>query len=102
MVTSFRPKNAMIADDSVLDTVRPISNLSELYYEFGEYRLSILEERVRKKLEDIRARMRGGQSFKTGEFKHFLEEQTRFIASTDREIVDGEAGREGNASIMVQ
>ena len=93
MVTSFRPKDPSCRDDSVLETTRPISHLSELYYEFGEYRLAILEERVRKKLEDIRARMRGGRPFKASEFKSFLEEQQKFIAHTNGEIVVDETSQ---------
>lgn len=87
MVTSFRPKDALYPDDSILDTVRPVSNLSDLYFEFGEYRLAILEERVRKKLAALRERKRGGKPFTTAEFKQFLEEQERFLGSTNKEIV---------------
>ena len=87
MVTSLRPRNAMYPDDCRLDTVRPISNLPELYQDFGEYRLAILEERVRKKLDEIRARSRGGKQFKIDEFKSFLKEQEAFLGHTDHEIV---------------
>ena len=72
MVTSFRPKDPFKADDSVLETVRPISNLSELYFEFSEYRMAVLEERIRKQLAAIRERHRGGKSFSSEEFKSFL------------------------------
>ena len=44
MVTSFRPKCPLIKDDSVLTTVRAISDLSELYGGYAEYRLEMLEE----------------------------------------------------------
>lgn len=87
MVTSFRPKDASYPDDAVLDNVRPISNLSELYYEFGEYRLAIVEERVRKKLAALRERKRSGKTFATAEFKKFLEEQERFLGHTNEEMV---------------
>lgn len=102
MVTSFRPRDASYRDDSVLDTVRPISDLSELYFGFGEYRLAILEERVRKKLAEIRARMRGGKQFKTSDFKNFCEEQEKFFAHTNHEMIVGEQNHSGNASVMVQ
>ena len=87
MVTSFRPKDPCKPDDSVLDTVRPISDLSELYFGFAEYRLAMMEERMRKKLEGIREHRRGGKSFTTAEFKTFLAEQERFLAHTNNEIV---------------
>lgn len=98
MVTSFRPKDASYPDDSVLDTVRPISYLSDLYSEFGEYRLAIMEERVRKKLAEIRAGMRGGKPFKTSEFKSFLKEQERFFSHTNGEIIEDDADQKGDAS----
>ena len=87
MVTSFRPRDSSFPDDSVLDTVRPISNLSELYFGYGEYRLAILEERVRKQLENLRDRWRGGKPFTTAEFKRFLSDQESFLAKTNTEIV---------------
>lgn len=87
-VTSFRPKSAHLADDSVLTTVRPISDLSELYYDYGEYRLEILEERIRAKLHELKTKRRAGKSFETIEFKNFLEKQTAFMKHTDNEIIE--------------
>ena len=54
MVTSFRPKSPFLPDDSVLTTVRGISDLSELYYGFGQYRLEMLEARVKAQLKKLR------------------------------------------------
>lgn len=87
-VTSFRPKSAHLADDSVLTTVRPISDLSELYYDFGEYRLEILEERIRSMLHELKANRRAGKRIETAGFKKFLDQQTAFLNHTNREIVD--------------
>ncbi|KAL9049099.1 MAG: hypothetical protein Q9162_007393 [Coniocarpon cinnabarinum] len=87
MVTSFRPKDPTVKDDSVLTTVRPISNLSELFFEFGEYRLAMLEERIRQKLTNIRDRARLGKPFAIADFKAFLEEQQKFLEHTGKEIV---------------
>ncbi|KKY29017.1 hypothetical protein UCRPC4_g00206 [Phaeomoniella chlamydospora] len=88
MVTSFRPKSAMIKDDTVLTTVRPISDLSELYFQYSEYRLEILEERLRAHLKDIRERKRANRSFDTASTKRFLKEQQDFLAAMNREMVD--------------
>jgi hypothetical protein len=66
MVTSFRPRSAHVRDDSVLTTVRAISDLSELYFGYGEYRLEIMEERIRAHLKEIRERKRAGRLFNTG------------------------------------
>jgi hypothetical protein len=88
MVTSFRPKSAFIKDDTVLTTVRSISNLSELYSQYAEYRLELLEERVRAQLKELRDRKRARRSFDTGAAKAFITEQRNFLDSMLREIVD--------------
>ncbi|OCK77209.1 hypothetical protein K432DRAFT_428170 [Lepidopterella palustris CBS 459.81] len=87
-VTSFRPRSPHIADDTVLTTVRPVSNLSELYYDFGEYRLEIMEERIRTRLKELRNRRRTGQKVDTSALKEFLAEQVAFLEHTNQEIVE--------------
>ena len=42
-VTSWRPRSPFVKDNSELRTVRPVSDLTELYYDFAEYRLEIME-----------------------------------------------------------
>jgi hypothetical protein len=86
-VTSFRPKCASLRDDSVLTTVRPVSDLSELYYDFSEYRLEIMEERIRTQIKRLRTRRRAGKKYETKNIKAFLEEQIAFLNHTDHEIV---------------
>lgn len=88
MVTSFRPKNPLIRDDTVLTTVRPISNLADLYSQFSEYRLEILEERIRAELKEIRESRAAGRGISTRKLKVFLEEQQRFLEHMNREMVD--------------
>ncbi|KAL2040064.1 hypothetical protein N7G274_006967 [Stereocaulon virgatum] len=88
MVTSFRPKSHTVKDDTVLTTVRPISNLSELYYQFSEYRLEILEERIREKLKALRETERSGRKMNTKDLKAFLHEQEMFLAHMNKEMVD--------------
>lgn len=87
MVTSFRPKSPFLADDSVLTTVRGISDLSELYYGYSHYRLEMLEERVRFQLKSLREAHAAGKKTNTKALKAFLDEQERFIQRTNREIV---------------
>lgn len=87
-VTSFRPRSAHVADDTVLTSVRPISDLSELYYEFGEYRMEILEERLRAKLKYLRERRQAGKKLDTKEFKTFLAEQEAFLKHMNNEMVE--------------
>ena len=88
MVTSFRPRLATIKDDTVLTTVRPISDLSELYFQYTEYRLEMLEERIRTHLKETRDRKRARRGFNTAATKRFLAEQEKFLSSMNREIVD--------------
>jgi hypothetical protein len=95
MVTSFRPKSAALPDDTVLTTVRPISNLSELYFQFSEYRLEMLEERIRDRLKDMRERKRARRGFNTNQFKTFLKEQEMFLAKMNKEIVEDSLVQKG-------
>lgn len=88
MVTSFRPRCPTLPDDTVLTTVRAVSNLSELYFQFSEYRLEILEERIRDKLKALRETKRSGKKMNTLSLKKFLKEQENFLAHMNKEIVD--------------
>lgn len=88
MVTSFRPKNPLLRDDTVLTTVRPISDLGELYAQFSEYRLEMLEERIRAELKAIRASRAAGRAVATSRLKAFLAEQQRFLEHMTCELVD--------------
>ena len=88
MVTSFRPKCPTFKDDTVLTTVRPISNLSELYYQFSEYRLEILEERIRAQRKALRENETRGKKFNTKTLKSFLLEQETFLGHMNNEMVD--------------
>ena len=94
MVTSFRPKSAFLKDDTVLTTVRPISDLTELYYQYAEYRFEMLEERIRAQLKDIRQRKRAHR-FDTQATKSFIREQKTFLESMLKEIVDDEMVKVG-------
>ena len=88
MVTSFRPRCPTLPDDTVLTTVRPISNLSELYLQFSEYRLEILEERIRDKLKTLRETKRSGKKVNTASLKRFLKEQEKFLAHMNKEMIE--------------
>lgn len=90
MVTSFRAKSPHLTDDSVLSTTRGVSNLSELYYEFGQYRLEILEERIRAQLQKLRGNYAAGRKTDTRGLKLFLKESEDFLNHTDSEMVQDE------------
>jgi hypothetical protein len=89
-VTSFRPKSAFIKDDTVLTTVRAVSDLSELYSQYAEYRLEMLEERVRSQLKELRDQKKARRSFNTAATKSFISEQKKFLEVMLHEMVDDE------------
>lgn len=87
MVTSFRPRDPTVRDDTVLTTVRATSNLSQLYFQFSEYRLEILQERIRLQIEKVRETMLTEKKFNTAALKGFLKEQENFLVHMNKEIV---------------
>lgn len=101
MVTSFRPKSPLIRDDTVLTTVRPVSNLPDLYSQYSEYRLEILEERIRAELKEIRKYRAAGRGISTKKLKAFLEEQQRFLEHMNAEVVDDENVEMGNIDMAI-
>jgi hypothetical protein len=88
MVTSFRPRSPRVRDDTVLTTVRPVSDLPELYYQFTKYRLEILEERIREQLRELSDAKAAGRTVPTRKLKDFFREQEHFLAHMNREMVD--------------
>jgi len=88
MVTSFRPRSPLVKDDTVLTTVRAISDLSELYGGYAEYRLEILEERIRAQLKQLRERKKAGRRFATASVKSFIAEQKDFLDVMLTQMVD--------------
>lgn len=99
-MTSFRAKEPTVPDDSVLTTVRCISNLNELYSQWTEYRVEIVEERCKRLVRKVRDRKRVGRDFDIAAVKCELEELKKILERTSKEIVDegedeGEEEEEG-------
>lgn len=90
MVTSFRPKSASLADDSVLLTVRPCSNLEDMYYQWSEYRLELAEERCRGLIKSLDARKRVGRKFDVEGTKADIAKLIKFLQDTADELVGPE------------
>lgn len=90
MVTSFRAKSPFIRDETVLTGSRPISNWSELYTQYTEYRLEILEERIRAKLKSERQRELGKLPFDVASVQQFLLEQKLHLESMINELIEME------------
>lgn len=90
MVTCFRPKSPLVKDETVLVGVRGISDINELYTQYTEYRLEILEERIRHQQKKERERVVAKRPFNIAEMKRFLTNQKLFIESMLTEIQEVE------------
>ncbi|KAB8277080.1 hypothetical protein BDV30DRAFT_223679 [Aspergillus minisclerotigenes] len=88
MITSFRAKSPLVKDDCVLTGVRPISNVLELYREWSEYRLKVLEERIRAELENERQKQLGQRPFSISDMKTFLIHQREYLDATIAELME--------------
>lgn len=90
MVTPFRPRNPLIRDEVLLTGSRAISNWSELYHGFTEYRLELLEERIRLKLKEERTREATKRKFNITDMNLFISEQMAFLQATMAELTEVE------------
>lgn len=95
MVTSFRPRSPRIRDDTVLNTVRPISNLSDLYGQTIEYNLENAESRIRHMLKNVRDSMKAGAT-DVRSIKEFLDFEIRTLSHLNEEIVDESLVKKGS------
>ncbi|RAH68480.1 uncharacterized protein BO66DRAFT_377416 [Aspergillus aculeatinus CBS 121060] len=86
MVTPFRPRDPSVRDELILTGSRAISNWSELYHGFTEYRLELLEERIRLKLKEERGRVDTKCPFNIAGMAEFLAEQKDFLEATIAEL----------------
>ncbi|KAF2022569.1 hypothetical protein EK21DRAFT_83034, partial [Setomelanomma holmii] len=94
-VTSWRPRSAFVKDESVLTTVRPVSNINELYVEFVAYRLEIVKERMTRAQTKMRARRQTGYNFDTPGYKAILQDLIHFINLTDQQLIAEEEVKRG-------
>ncbi|KAF4972580.1 hypothetical protein FSARC_853 [Fusarium sarcochroum] len=88
MITSFRPKDPQLRDETVLNGLRAISDRSELYSQYTDYRLEILEERLRAKRRDEVVRRKGQRPYDTAHMRFWLQEQKEFIESMLEQIIE--------------
>lgn len=90
MVTCLRPRDPCVKDETILTGVRGISDLSELYMQYTEYRLEVLEGRIRAQLKEQRRRELAKRPFDIPAVRGWLEEQKRFVESMLEEIYEVE------------
>ncbi|KAF5639079.1 2OG oxygenase superfamily [Fusarium sp. NRRL 52700] len=88
MITSFRAKSPLVRDESVLTGLRAISNTSELYSMYTDYRLEMLEERIRIKRKEEVARRKGQRPYDVVQMRFWLEEQKGFLESMLEQIIE--------------
>ncbi|RAL10966.1 uncharacterized protein BO97DRAFT_471274 [Aspergillus homomorphus CBS 101889] len=86
MVTSFRPRNPLVKDETVLASVRGISELPELYSQYALYRLENLEERLRAQLKTLREQ-HARRQFDITRIRGALAEQRDFLDWTMGELI---------------
>ena len=97
VVTSFRPKDPTLLDETTHANIRNKSHLTELYYQWTAYRLDNLAERARlaaaalreryeKNVRDTDAEGRPGQclveTVNVAEVEKWAADQIKFIQET--------------------
>ncbi|GJN89476.1 hypothetical protein Rhopal_002462-T1 [Rhodotorula paludigena] len=99
MVTSFRAKDPMIHDGSVLPSIHPISKKHRLNYQWTLYRMKLLAERFsivaqeleRKKAllgeEDDRDGTGGSEIVNVDSMSKWLDEQAAYLMTTRTEFM---------------
>ncbi|KAH7218087.1 hypothetical protein DER44DRAFT_650054 [Fusarium oxysporum] len=86
-ITAFRPKSPFVKDEMVLTGSRPISNQSELVYDYCTYRADVLEIRFREHAKKLRELQAAGIKFNPGAVREFLQEQKEMLEATLLEMV---------------
>jgi hypothetical protein len=97
VVTSYRPRDVRLYDDSSFLNIRSYSQNSELYYQWTSYRLKLMSERFALQAEDLRARYeenvkksdedgKGGfcclDTVNVDELRKWMAEQTKYMERT--------------------
>lgn len=86
MITSLRPRSPLVKDESVLTGVRSISNTSDLYTQWTQYRLENLDERIRNKLREERTREHFTRPFNIALTRAWFEENIAYMQATLNEL----------------
>ncbi|KAJ3960406.1 hypothetical protein N0V92_002943 [Colletotrichum tropicale] len=88
MITSFRPRDPCVKDDSVLTSIRPISELSELYYQWAKYRAEVVRARIDDMLKMLEENHDAGRQTDVKEIKRFLKQNEEYLSITNAEVVE--------------
>jgi prephenate dehydrogenase len=77
----------MTMDNSVLTSIRPISDHSELYYQWTKYRVKVLQDRLQNLLEAVEEHHHAKKPTDKELLKNFFQQQEEWISTTNKEIV---------------
>ncbi|KAB8207463.1 hypothetical protein BDV34DRAFT_191737 [Aspergillus parasiticus] len=88
MVTSLRPKSPFVHDEAIIRPLLPITPKSTLYYQYAEYRLENLEERVCHQLKVMRQHKKANRDFDGASAHKFLLGEREFIDTMLEELAD--------------
>ncbi|KAJ0382268.1 hypothetical protein COL922a_012915 [Colletotrichum nupharicola] len=88
IITSFRPRDPCVKDDSALTSIRPISELSELYYQWAKYRAEVVRARLDAILNTLEEDHDAGKQTDVRGIKQFLLQNEEYFAITNKEIVE--------------
>lgn len=88
MVCPMWPSSPFVRDDTFLTYTRTISNTSELYGQYFEYRFGMLIERLLSRRAQSFDDRRKGAKLSTVELKAFIREQIAFLSEMQNEIVE--------------
>jgi hypothetical protein len=87
MITSFRPRNPFVKDESNLKTIRGLSDLSEVYLQWTQYRIDVMQQRLDDMQKRLKDQRREGAPTDVHRIKEFLAQQEAWFATTNSEIV---------------
>ena len=71
--------------------MRPVSDLDQLYAQYTDYRIQMLQKRLDDQIKAIRA----SGSFDVKAMKAFLKESVKFLVQMDRQIIPKECVKVG-------
>lgn len=87
MITAYRPRDPSISHTSVLTTIRPISDLSEVYRQWTKYRAEVLRGQLDELIQVLEQDYHEGKPTDKARIKKLLQQQEEWLYGTDREIL---------------
>ena len=88
MVCPLWPASPFLPDDTFLTYTRAISDTSELYSQYADYRFGILIDRLLSRRQQDLERRRSGAKLDTAGLKQFIQEQSQFLIQMQKEILE--------------